>query len=345
LQRQLDKAPQGAKHPENFPTYEGWLGTFAALPTFPSHGFRVLGDDKAAEPGKSHKPTSSATREGIRATLGVLRTRQGSTAAPVVANVFTAASAAFETTVPEPGWSDVGASDVNAGERIVGHARRIPLAGLPGPAQAIIVLPAQITGGPQLVDVLLHFYSRNVGYKADRDISVDEIEAQLEGSNRRMLAVLPQGTADADFGQFDASNYLAAVFTTLDSILRTPQLAAVHGELDLIVAAGRCDPDRVRGAAVIDALPGLGKTTAANSFARGFDRDQIRRHGPLNGEGHEAGQVPRPTPPDRPAPRTCSTSERPGIARTVRAGGPGSGHTRALARCTPSPGREITPVS
>jgi len=61
-------------------------------------------------------------------------------------------------------------------------------------------------------------------------------------------------------------------------ILRTPQLAAAHDELEVIVAAGRCDPDRVRGAAVIDALPGLGKTTAANSFARGFDRDQIRRH-------------------------------------------------------------------
>ena len=69
--------------------------------------------------------------------------------------------------------------------------------------------------------------------------------------------------------------------------MRTPQLAAVHEELEVIVTAGRCDPDRVRGAAVIDALPGLGKTTAANSFARGFDRDQIRRHGPLTGEGHE----------------------------------------------------------
>jgi hypothetical protein len=70
-------------------------------------------------------------------------------------------------------------------------------------------------------------------------------------------------------------------------IMRTPQLAAVHDELDLIVSAARQDPDRVRGAAVIDALPGLGKTTAANSFARGFDRAQIRRHGPLTSEGHE----------------------------------------------------------
>jgi len=42
-------------------------------------------------------------------------------------------------------------------------------------------------------------------------------------------------------------------------IMRTPQLAAVHDELDLIVSAGRQDPDRVRGAAVIDALPGQGR--------------------------------------------------------------------------------------
>jgi hypothetical protein len=69
--------------------------------------------------------------------------------------------------------------------------------------------------------------------------------------------------------------------------LRTPQLARVHEELERIVSTNRQDPDRVRGAAVIDALPGLGKTTIANVFARGFDRAQIRRHGPLTEEGHE----------------------------------------------------------
>jgi len=36
----------------------------------------------------------------------------------------------------------------------------------------------------------------------------------------------------------------------------------------------------------IDALPGPGKTTMANVFARAFDRAQIRRHGPVTGEGH-----------------------------------------------------------
>ncbi|KPM56994.1 ATPase AAA [Frankia sp. R43] len=70
-------------------------------------------------------------------------------------------------------------------------------------------------------------------------------------------------------------------------ILRTPQLAAVHDELERIVFTNRQDPDRIRGAAVIDALPGLGKTTIANVFARGFDRAQIRRHGPVTDEGHE----------------------------------------------------------
>src|ERR1022692_2354376 len=70
-------------------------------------------------------------------------------------------------------------------------------------------------------------------------------------------------------------------------ILRTPQLAAVHDELEVIMAAGRQDPARVRGGAVREAPPGLGKTPAASSFARAFDRAQIRRHGPLTSEGHE----------------------------------------------------------
>lgn len=70
-------------------------------------------------------------------------------------------------------------------------------------------------------------------------------------------------------------------------ILRTPQLAAVHDELDQIVASNRQDPDRVRGAAVIDALPGLGKTTIANTFARQLDRAETKRRGPLTEQGHE----------------------------------------------------------
>jgi hypothetical protein len=172
-----------------------------------------------AQLAKTHKLPNPATGEGIRATLSVLRTGQGSTAAAAVAKVFTAVSAAFEATVPEPGWSNVGASDPNVGERLIGHIRRIPLEGLPGGSgQAIVAMPTGITGGPQSVDVLLHFHGTNVGYKAARDITLDQIEAQLEGSKRRMLAVLPQGSASADFGPFDADSYLDAVFTTLHSM-------------------------------------------------------------------------------------------------------------------------------
>ncbi|KJF19333.1 MULTISPECIES: hypothetical protein [unclassified Rhodococcus (in: high G+C Gram-positive bacteria)] len=41
--------------------------------------------------------------------------------------------------------------------------------------------------------------------------------------------------------------------------IATPQLKAVRDELELIVASNRQAPDRVRGAAVIDGFPGLGK--------------------------------------------------------------------------------------
>jgi hypothetical protein len=69
--------------------------------------------------------------------------------------------------------------------------------------------------------------------------------------------------------------------------IATPQLTAVRDELELIVASNRQDPDRVRGAAVIDGQPGLGKTTVANLFGRDFDRAARRRHGPLTEAGDE----------------------------------------------------------
>ena len=50
--------------------------------------------------------------------------------------------------------------------------------------------------------------------------------------------------------------------------LRTPQMRAVHEQLDDIAEANRQDGDKVKGAAVIDAFPGLGKSTIAQVFAR-----------------------------------------------------------------------------
>lgn len=72
--------------------------------------------------------------------------------------------------------------------------------------------------------------------------------------------------------------------------IHTPQLAAVFDELDEIVGSNRQDGDKVKPAAVLDALPGLGKTTAAMAFGRAFHRDQIDLYGPLVDTGDGAWQ-------------------------------------------------------
>jgi hypothetical protein len=75
--------------------------------------------------------------------------------------------------------------------------------------------------------------------------------------------------------------------------LRTPDLGRIHDELWELLDANRQDPDRVRGAAAIDAYPGLGKTTAALSFAKAFHRREIALHGRATAEGHEHLPVAR----------------------------------------------------
>ena len=50
--------------------------------------------------------------------------------------------------------------------------------------------------------------------------------------------------------------------------------------------SNRQDGDRVRGAAVLSALPGLGKTTIAVCYGVRYHREQIELHGPRTPEGH-----------------------------------------------------------
>ena len=69
--------------------------------------------------------------------------------------------------------------------------------------------------------------------------------------------------------------------------ISTPQMLAVHDDLDEIVEANRQDGDKVKGAAVLDAYPGLGKTTAAVTFGRAFHRRQLTLYGPTTPGGHE----------------------------------------------------------
>ncbi|WP_238395455.1 TniB family NTP-binding protein [Mycolicibacterium sp. CBMA 295] len=59
--------------------------------------------------------------------------------------------------------------------------------------------------------------------------------------------------------------------------VKTAQLAAAYGVIDQVMASGRRDGDRLRGSVVIDAEPGLGKTTIATRYARDFHRTVYRR--------------------------------------------------------------------
>lgn len=69
-------------------------------------------------------------------------------------------------------------------------------------------------------------------------------------------------------------------------IVKTSQLKGAQRVLDLIVQSNRQESDRIRGVGAIDAFPGLGKTTIADTFARSFDQREIRRHGRETDTGH-----------------------------------------------------------
>ncbi len=62
--------------------------------------------------------------------------------------------------------------------------------------------------------------------------------------------------------------------------IRTPGVDALFETLDEVVGANRQDGEKVKPAVVLDALPGLGKTTAALSFGQAFHRSQIELYGP-----------------------------------------------------------------
>ena len=62
--------------------------------------------------------------------------------------------------------------------------------------------------------------------------------------------------------------------------IRTPGVDALFDALDEIVGANRQDGDKVKPTAVLDALPGLGKTTAALAFGQAFHRAQVDLYGP-----------------------------------------------------------------
>lgn len=68
--------------------------------------------------------------------------------------------------------------------------------------------------------------------------------------------------------------------------IKTPQLLHLHDELAEIVESNRQDGDKAKPAALVDAYPGLGKSTAVREYARDFHRTQIALRGETTPDGH-----------------------------------------------------------
>ena len=69
--------------------------------------------------------------------------------------------------------------------------------------------------------------------------------------------------------------------------VKTPQLAHLHEDLWDIVDSNLQTGDKPKSAVAVDGFPGLGKTTAALSFARDFHRREIAEGGPTTPGGHQ----------------------------------------------------------
>ncbi|MER5743625.1 AAA family ATPase [Streptomyces sp. NPDC002225] len=61
--------------------------------------------------------------------------------------------------------------------------------------------------------------------------------------------------------------------------IATPQLLALHEDLAEIVESNRQDGDKTKPAALVDAYPGLGKSTAVRAYGRGLFRKEVALRG------------------------------------------------------------------
>jgi AAA domain len=68
--------------------------------------------------------------------------------------------------------------------------------------------------------------------------------------------------------------------------IRTPQLVAVREGLAEIVESNRHDGDKAKPAALVDAYPGLGKSTAVREYGRDYWRAQVAPRGETTPDGH-----------------------------------------------------------
>lgn len=76
-------------------------------------------------------------------------------------------------------------------------------------------------------------------------------------------------------------------------LLKTPQLAALHEDLWVIMDGSTQDGNHAKGAVALDGYPGLGKTCAVESFAKEFHLREMQRHGEFTRAGDERWPVCR----------------------------------------------------
>lgn len=111
-------------------------------------------------------------------------------------------------------------------------------------------------------------------------------------------------------------------------VLRTPQLKALHEDLEDILASNVQSCDRAKGAVAVEGDSNLGKSTAVELFARDFHKREIEENGELTDEGHERHPVARVTLTGNPTIRDLNGS----LLHYFAHPGTGKGNAGDLAR-------------
>ena len=109
------------------------------------------------------------------------------------------------------------------------------------------------------------------------------VEAPRRVQPRRLTRAELTGLSKHDRVVYDDSR---AVWHANLGTIRTPQLLALQDGLAEIVETNRHDGDKNRPAALVDAYPGLGKTTAVLDYAKTYHQQQLELRGPTTVDGH-----------------------------------------------------------
>lgn len=113
-------------------------------------------------------------------------------------------------------------------------------------------------------------------------------DAFVNAARRSDLEVLTRAEmARLDADSLEDYNEARLVWNANLPTVKTHQLAAAFAVIDQVMASNRRDADRLRGSVVVDAAPGLGKTTIATRYARDFHRRIMRRNPARTASGHQ----------------------------------------------------------